>query len=151
MRKWEKCIDIYFSNEEHWFEIIGWFRFGINFSQQGIVVFILLTCIGAFCQQLSLDKVITRDTHQSIRARSRKANSPSGRYAEPRQNYREDDCCVRKKIVQNGKIKTQCRSEHPDCFSKSDPRSPYFRMCETMRNSQNDVVACRCAAQKMRQ
>ena len=112
------------------------------------MVFILLTCIGAFCQQLSLDKVITRDTHQSIRARSRKANSPSGRYAEPRQNYREDDCCVKKKMVQNGKIKTQCRSEHPDCFSKSDPRSPYFGMCETVRNSQNDVVACRCAAQK---
>ena len=103
------------------------------------MVFILLTCIGAFCQQLSLDKVITRDAHQSIRARSRKANSPSGRYAEPRQNYREDDCCVKKKMVQSGKIKTQC---------KSDPRSPYFGMCETVRNSQNGVVACQCAAQK---
>lgn len=112
------------------------------------MVFILLTCIGAFCQQLSVDKVITRDAHQSIRARSPKPNSPSGRYAEPPQNYREDDCCVKKKIVQNGKIKTQCRSEHPDCFSKSDPRSPYFGMCETVRNSQNDVVACRCAGQK---
>ncbi|CAH3038519.1 unnamed protein product, partial [Pocillopora meandrina] len=67
---------------------------------QGIVVFILLTCIGAFCQQLSVDKVITRDAHQSIRARSPKPNSPSGRYAEPPQNYREDDCCVKKKIVQ---------------------------------------------------
>ena len=57
-----------------------------------------------------------------------------------------DSCCVKKRLVYNGRITYQCRSEHPDCFSKSDPTSPLFGLCETVRNSKKVVISCRCAA-----
>ena len=57
-----------------------------------------------------------------------------------------DACCVKKRLVYNGRITYQCRSEHPDCFSKSDPTSPLFGLCETVRNSKKVVISCRCAA-----
>ena len=112
------------------------------------MIFILLVSIGVFCQRQHLDKVVLRDFYRSSQGPVPKHSSPMGIYAESRSNYREDNCCVKRKIVQNGKIKSQCSSEDPDCFTKSSPKSPNFGKYESVRDSENDVIACRCAAKK---
>lgn len=57
-----------------------------------------------------------------------------------------DECCVKKRLYSNGRVSFECRSEHPDCFAKSNASSPSFGLCESVRNSQNVVINCRCAA-----
>ncbi|XP_078365188.1 uncharacterized protein LOC144649544 [Oculina patagonica] len=54
-----------------------------------------------------------------------------------------DKCCVKRKIYTDGRVTFECRSEHPDCFPK---RSSSFGQCESIVNSKNIVIACRCAA-----
>lgn len=57
-----------------------------------------------------------------------------------------DECCVKRRIYLNGRVSFECRSDHPDCFAKSNSSSPSFGLCESVRNSQNVVINCRCAA-----
>ena len=60
-----------------------------------------------------------------------------------------DRCCVKKILVLHGRRTFQCQEEHPDCFSKTDSHSQQsFGMCETVRDIDNFVIACRCAAKK---
>ncbi|KAL9988008.1 hypothetical protein ACROYT_G002400 [Oculina patagonica] len=57
-----------------------------------------------------------------------------------------DRCCVKRRFYRNGRFVFKCRSEHPDCFAKSDPGSPLFGLCKSEVNSKNVVVGCQCAA-----
>lgn len=57
-----------------------------------------------------------------------------------------DRCCVKKRFYRNGRVSFQCRSEHPDCFVKSDPGSPLFGLCKSVVNDKNVVTGCECAA-----
>lgn len=57
-----------------------------------------------------------------------------------------DFCCVKKTFYKNGRVNFICKSEHPDCFAKSNAVSPSFGLCESVVDSTNNVIGCRCTA-----
>ena len=57
-----------------------------------------------------------------------------------------DECCVKSTFSYNGRVQIECRSEHPDCFAKTNAWSSSFGLCESIVNRENIVIGCRCAA-----
>ncbi len=78
--------------------------------------------------------------HLALENNSSRTENVSSRF---KRHIAFDKCCVKRKIYTDGRVTFQCRSEHPDCFPK---RSASFGQCESVVNSKNIVIACRCAA-----
>jgi len=57
-----------------------------------------------------------------------------------------DDCCIKRRFYSNGRVSFECRSEHPDCFTKTNAWSSSFGLCVSIVNRKNIVIGCRCAA-----
>lgn len=111
------------------------------------VILILLVFSGTFCRIESWKVILNRPV---LRERNPPLTSNSSRsYVEsPSKNSRNSDsCCVKKTFYKNGRVQFICKSEHPDCFAKSDASSSSFGLCVSVVDSKNNVMGCRCAVQ----
>lgn len=75
-------------------------------------------------------------------------SNSSGSYVESSSKLlrNSDFCCVKKTFYKNGRVQFQCKSEHPDCFAKSNALSSSFGLCVRVVDSKKNVIGCRCAA-----
>ena len=108
-------------------------------------VLIILVSSETFCQIQSWKVILNRPV---LPERNLPVTSNSSRsYVEASSKPLDSDsCCVKKTFYKNGRVLFRCKSEHPDCFAKSNAWSSSFGLCVSVVNSQNNVIGCRCAA-----
>ena len=109
-------------------------------------ILILLVCSETFGMIRSWKVILNRP---GLPERNLPVTSNSSRsYVESstKDSPNSDFCCVKRRFYNNGRIHFQCRSEHPDCFSKSNALTSSFGLCVSVVNSKNNVIGCRCAA-----
>lgn len=87
------------------------------------------------------------DTSLSPRSHFASEINSSSRFKRTTQCVRAtDECCVKRRFFSNGRVSFECRSEHIDCFRKSNSSSTSFGQCERVVNRKNFVIDCQCAA-----
>lgn len=109
------------------------------------VILIVLVFSGTFCRIESWKVILNRP---GLPERTLPLTSNSSRsYVESssKNSRNSDSCCVKKTFYKNGRVQFICKSEHPDCFAKSDASSSSFGLCVSVADSKNNVMGCRCA------
>ena len=101
-------------------------------------ILILLVSSETFCRIQSWKVILNRPV----------TSNSSRSYVESSSKLlrNSDFCCVKKTFYKNGRVQFQCKSEHPDCFAKSNALSSSFGLCVRVVDSKNNVIGCRCAA-----
>lgn len=103
-----------------------------------ISVFYETTCWPHGLNKQILDSNLPARNHLASETNSSR-NNASSRF---KRQIAIDKSSVVERFYTNGRVSFQCRSEHPDCFSR---RSSSFGQCQSIVNSKKVVIGCRCS------
>ncbi|XP_020626960.1 uncharacterized protein LOC110064269 [Orbicella faveolata] len=111
-------------------------------------ILILLMSSETFCRIQSWKVILNRPglPERNLPITSNSSGSYVESASKPPHSQNSDFCCVKKTFYKNGRVQFKCKSEHPDCFAKSNAWSPSYGLCESVVDNKNNVIGCRCAA-----